>query len=93
MIFNLKKKNIPIVLVNGRITRKTFRRWKVLNNFSNTIFSNFDLCLSSTKESFRFLKKLNVKKVKFLGNLKFAQSENENLFLDKNGNKKRFYPD
>ena len=83
MIFNLKKKNIPIVLVNGRITRKTFRRWKVLNNFSNTIFSNFDLCLSSTKESFQFLKKLNVKKVKFLGNLKFAQSENENLFLDK----------
>ena len=83
MIFNLKYRKIPIVLINGRITKKTFKRWKQLSNFSNAIFSNFDLCLSSSKQSFNFLKKLNVKKVKFLGNLKFSQAEKENLFSNK----------
>ena len=27
LIFNIKKKNIPLLLVNGRITKKTFLRW------------------------------------------------------------------
>ena len=81
-IFNLKQKKIPIFLINGRITKKTFRRWKYLPNFSNSIFSNFNLCLSSSKESYKFLKKLNVKKIKFHGNLKFSQAEKENLSLN-----------
>ncbi len=81
-ILNLKQKKIPIILINGRITKKTFKRWKYLPKFSNAIFSNFDLCLSSSKESYQFLKKLNVKKVKFHGNLKFSQAERENLFLN-----------
>ena len=81
-IINLKKKNIPIILLNGRITKKTFNKWNIFSNFSKKLFENFDLCLSSSKESFKLLKKLNFKNVKFIGNLKYSQAETENLYLN-----------
>ena len=80
MIINLKKKNIPIIILNGRITKKTFERWKFFSNFSNFIFSKIDLCLSSSKISKFYLNRLGVKNLKYFGNLKFSQSENDKLF-------------
>ena len=83
-IMQLKQKKITIILINGRITKKTFNRWNKFSNFSKKIFSKFDLCLSSSKESFRYLKRLNFKNVKFIGNLKYSQAELENLDINKN---------
>ncbi len=82
MIFNLKKKKIPIGLINGRITKKTFDRWMLFPFSSKKIFSNFDLCLSSSNESKTYLKKLGIKNVKLFGNLKFSQSNNEKKDFD-----------
>ena len=84
MVYNLKKKNIPITLLNGRITKKTYKKWKKFPKFSNNVFSQLDLCLSSSQKSKNYLKKLGVRKIKFIGNLKFSQSENEKIILDKN---------
>ncbi len=75
MLLNLKHKNIPIILLNGRITKKSYKRWLIFSNFANKLFKNFNLCLSSNKESIYFLKKLGAKKIKYIGNLKYAQSE------------------
>ena len=75
MILNLKKKKIPIILINGRITQKSFIRWKFFKNLSKIIFDKFDLCFSSNTETVNFLKKLGVKKIVYLGNLKFSQAE------------------
>ena len=77
MIKNLYEKRIPFGLLNGRITKKSFKRWMNFPNFSKSIFSKFSICLSSSHESKIYLKKLGSKKVKLLGNLKFSQSENE----------------
>ena len=77
MLLNLKKKNLPTILINGRITKKTFSRWRLLPKFSNELFGKFDLCLSSSKQSKKFLTQLGARKVKFLGNLKYSQSEKE----------------
>ena len=82
MIFNLKKKNIPIILLNGRITKKTFQNWSILSKFASEIFQKFDLCLASSKESKKYLTKLGNKKVKLIGNLKYSQSENEKIYID-----------
>ena len=83
MIFNLKKKGISIILINGRITKKTFKRWNFFSSFAKQIFSKFDLCLSSSKETYNFLKKLDAKNIKFIGNLKFAQSEDKIFSINK----------
>jgi 3-deoxy-D-manno-octulosonic-acid transferase len=88
-IFNLKKKKIPIVLINGRISKKSYQRWLILSNFSKKIFSNFSLCLSSSLESLSYLKNLNAKNVKFIGNLKFSGTEKENSSI--NNKLKKFF--
>ena len=79
MLLNLKEGKVPIILVNGRITTKSFEKWIKLKNFSNFIFSKFDLCLSSSLKSKIYLKKLGAKNVKYFGNLKFSQSELEKI--------------
>ena len=33
MILNIKQNNIPLILLNARITRKSFTRWKKINFF------------------------------------------------------------
>ena len=42
------------------------------------------MCLASDRKSLNYLKKLNAKKVKFLGNLKFSQSEKKDSEINKN---------
>ncbi len=81
---NLYLRNIPIFLLNGRITKKSFNRWKVFSSFAKSIFGKFNLCLSSNSETKNYLKKLGAKNIKIIGNLKFSQSENEKKNLDKN---------
>ena len=82
-LYNLNERNIKTVLINGRITKKTFKRWMKLEFFAKKVFSKFDLCLSSSKESKNYLDKLGVRSPRFLGNLKFSQSENETIEIDK----------
>ena len=82
MLVNLERKNIPIILLNGRITKKTFSKWKILKKFSKEIFSKFTLCLSSNNISEFYLKKLGAINVKLIGNLKYSQSEIEKIGLD-----------
>jgi len=75
LILQINEKKIPLLLINGRITKKTFNRWKLIINFAKKIFGKFDLCLASNKESENFLKILGAKNIKNHGNLKFAQSK------------------
>ncbi len=82
MLTNLNEKKIPIVLLNARITKKSYNRWIKLKNFSKLIFNKFNLCLSSNKETVNFLKKLGAKNIKYFGNLKYSQSENEKNEID-----------
>tara|TARA_X000000950_G_scaffold97138_1_gene122772 strand:- start:676 stop:1911 length:1236 start_codon:yes stop_codon:yes gene_type:complete len=83
-INNLYERNTPIFLLNGRITRKSFNRWKIFSSFAKFIFGKFNLCLSSNTETKKYLKKLGAKNIRIIGNLKFSQSENESKNLDKN---------
>ncbi len=82
MFKNLNKNKIPIVLLNGRITKKSFLRWKKFPNFSKKIFSNISLALPQNKETTKHLKSLGVKKIKIAGNLKYFGQSKKNL--DKN---------
>ena len=84
MIYNIKKNNISLALINARITNKSFRKWKIFSKFARNIFQNFDICLSSSLKSRKYLKLLGVKKIKYIGNLKFTQTEKDTSELNKN---------
>ena len=77
-IRNIKKQKLPLILLNARITNKSYKRWKKINSFSNKLFSMFDLCLPQNKETFKYLKKLGSKKIKLIGNLKLCEIKEEN---------------
>ena len=84
MLLNLKEKKIPIILLNGRITTKSFKRWNRFKKFSKLIFGKFDLCMSSSLNTKKFLKKLGAKHIKYFGNLKFSESEAIKIEVSKN---------
>ena len=80
----LNKKNIPLLLLNARVTKKTFNKWNYIGSFSNSIFKNISKAYPQNKATFKFLKKLNVSKIKIIGNLKFTSNDQDKLIkLDK----------
>ena len=81
----LHKKNTPLLLLNARITKKTFNKWNCIKSFSNSIFKNISKAYPQNKETFKYLKKLNVSKIKIIGNLKFVNNDQDKLIeLDSN---------
>ena len=74
----LNKKNIPLILLNARLTEKTYKKWVKIKNISNSIFDKITITFPQNKETINFLKKLNVNKISYLGNLKFVENHNEN---------------
>tara|TARA_Y100001936_G_scaffold5199_1_gene4686 strand:+ start:200 stop:1444 length:1245 start_codon:yes stop_codon:yes gene_type:complete len=94
MIKKIKEKNIPLILINARITKKSFEKWNSIISFSKKIFSEFDLCLSQNSETCNYLKTLGARNIKKIGNLKFSQSNLElkdqlNLKIKKNFRNKK----
>jgi 3-deoxy-D-manno-octulosonic-acid transferase len=84
MLTNINQRSISLILLNARITKKSFRRWNRFISNAKNLFQKFDICFSSNIESKKYLKKLGAKKIKHIGNLKFSQSEKEEYYLNKN---------
>jgi len=87
-IFYAKNNNIPIILLNARISNKSFIKWKLIKNSMNKILNCFDLILSQSNESADYFNYFGSNNIKILGNLKFMVSEDfenkeENLNLQK----------
>ena len=78
MFLNIYKKKIPLVLLNARLTKKTFNRWIKIKTFSDNIFRKIKIALPQNLEKKYFLKNLNIKKIKYTGNLKFVESHKIN---------------
>ncbi len=76
MFKSINKKKIPLILLNARITKKTYNRWFKIKKFSNSIFSLINKAYSQNSETNYYLKKLNVKSIKSIGNLKFIENDN-----------------
>tara|TARA_B100001057_G_scaffold453657_1_gene498650 strand:- start:5618 stop:6868 length:1251 start_codon:yes stop_codon:yes gene_type:complete len=79
MFKNINKQKIPLILLNARLTKKTFNRWMVFKNFSKSIFKNITISYPQNRETKNYLKKLKINKIKHIGNIKFAENYDENL--------------
>ena len=87
MLKNLKKKKIKIFLLNARLSKNSFKKWKYFKNEGIKIFNTFDYVFPQNKETFNYLKYFKVKQVQILGNLKFSETEKKiynNKSLQKN---------
>ncbi len=84
MILNIKKKSIPLLLLNARITKKSFNRWNSISSFSKILFGSFDDTLPQNNETKKYLKILGAKKISMIGNLKFSENEVQKSHIFKN---------
>ena len=71
MFCNLKSNNIPIILLNARITERSFNRWQIFSKFANQVFEKISLALPQNIETLKYLKLLKVKNIRVAGNLKY----------------------
>ncbi|MAV88799.1 MAG: 3-deoxy-D-manno-octulosonic acid transferase [Rhodospirillaceae bacterium] len=72
IIFKTHKSEIPLLLLNGRISDKSYAKWQIAPSLMKNILSCFNLCLGQSEEDVIRLRKLGAPKVKNLGNLKFS---------------------
>tara|TARA_A100001015_G_scaffold285182_1_gene352433 strand:- start:1373 stop:2542 length:1170 start_codon:yes stop_codon:yes gene_type:complete len=77
MISELKKREIKIILINARMSEKSFKRWFVFKYFGKNILEKFDYIFPQNKETFSYIKRLGINKLKLLGNLKFVSTHND----------------
>jgi 3-deoxy-D-manno-octulosonic-acid transferase len=81
----LNKKSIPLLLLNARITKKTFNKWQFVKKFSYSTFGNISKAYPQNNETLKYLEKLSVSKIKKIGNLKLVKNEHNNhIRLNKN---------
>jgi len=74
-IFEAKRRKIPIVLLNGRISLSSFKRWKFFKYYLKKILECFSIILCQSLEHkmrFEFFYKKNCE---VIGNLKFILNE------------------
>ncbi len=77
MTQQIKKREIPLALINARITSKSFKRWNFFPKTAKKIFSVIDLCLTANLETKQFLEKFEVKNIYHHGNLKLLSKVDE----------------
>lgn len=72
LLAGIKSRAIPLVLVQGRVSEKSYAGWQRAPSFIRRMLSAFTLCLAQTPEDARRLSALGAGRVACLGNLKMA---------------------
>ena len=83
MFRKLKFKKIPLVLLNARITKKTFNRWLIFKDFIKSTLNYIKVAYPQNKETKFYLKKLGLKNYSQIGNIKFTEYDDIYQNLDK----------
>lgn len=71
IIMRLEQAVVPLVVVNGRLSDRSFRRWRRLAGAAGTLFGRIGLVLAQSEEDGERFRVLGAPKVRVTGNLKF----------------------
>lgn len=70
-IMEIGRRRIPLVMVNGRLSERSFRRWQRAPNIIGALFERFSLCLAQSQGDAERIARLGAPRVAVAGNLKF----------------------
>lgn len=70
LILETSNRGTPMLLVNGRMSRRSFQRWKRNPGMSAPLFSRFNLVLAQNRRLARWFGELGARSVAAVGNLK-----------------------
>ena len=74
MFNDIKKRKIPLILLNARLTKKTFKRWMIFKKFAKSVFEKISIAYPQNIESKNYLRKIGKIKLNKIGNLKFSEN-------------------
>ena len=70
LVTETRRRNVPMVLANARISARSYRRWRRLPFIAGPVLRAFDHCLALDEEQATRLRKLGAPGVRVVGNLK-----------------------
>lgn len=70
LVFECRDRRIPMIILNGRLSERSFTRWKVLPGAARSLLSPFDLCLAQSRLDGERFAALGAPHVEVTGNLK-----------------------
>jgi 3-deoxy-D-manno-octulosonic-acid transferase len=70
LIMESASRGIPLVLVNGRLSERSFQRWRKAPASIGALLRNFDLCLAQSATDADRYTELGAPRVRMTGNLK-----------------------
>jgi 3-deoxy-D-manno-octulosonic-acid transferase len=72
LVFAANARNIPMVLVNGRLSARSYRRWRSWPGLIGPLLSAFELCLAQDQHQTERFRSLGARNVAAVGDLKAA---------------------
>ncbi len=75
LIIAAKQRSIPLILVNGRVSERSFNRWRIVPATIAALLNRFDLCLAQTAGYAARYRDLGAPRISTTGNLKFDVPE------------------
>ena len=70
-----KEKKIKLILLNGRMSARTFKNWSRFPNISRTLLEKFNIGFVQDHNSYLRYQNLGLKNIKCIGNLKFLSEK------------------
>jgi 3-deoxy-D-manno-octulosonic-acid transferase len=72
-LYECRERNVPVILVNGRLSDQSVRRYRLIRRFMKNVLSTFDFCCVQTQRDCDRLLSLGVSqsKIEVCGNLKY----------------------
>jgi 3-deoxy-D-manno-octulosonic-acid transferase len=70
LILTCSARKIPLILVNGRVSQRSFSRWRLVPGGIAALLGRFDLCLAQSPANARRFAGLGAPRISSTGNLK-----------------------
>jgi 3-deoxy-D-manno-octulosonic-acid transferase len=70
LILESAKRRIPMILINGRVSERSFSRWRLIPGVIAALLAPFDLCLAQSAVDAQRYAELGAPRVSSTGNLK-----------------------
>jgi len=70
-ILETSRRAVPLILVNGRLSESSYRRWRRFPHTIGPLLARFDLCLARAEADANCFRELGAPRVVTTGNLKF----------------------
>jgi 3-deoxy-D-manno-octulosonic-acid transferase len=70
LILGCAERDVPIILVNGRVSERSFSRWRLQPGLITALLRRFDLCLAQSNADADRFGRLGAPRISSIGNLK-----------------------